>query len=349
MFNEKFVNELKHFGIFLVIYTLIFILFVKTISYTFPFFISFGIAFLIQPLVRFFRDKLKLKKGLPSFLASLIIYSLFFLIVYLFFSKAINELKLLLINISAIDIDKILKPIQDFISRVGVYFEDIDPSFVEENSENISNIVKGGFNILGKGLNGLVSIAMRVPMGITALFVIIISTYFFSRDMDKINEKVKSIFSEKAKIKMSNIKHEGIDMITKYVKSYCLIYFLTFLQTLIGFSIFRIKYGLVLSIVCAIADILPILGPGLIYIPLAIIYFIMKEYFVALGIIILYLIISVVRQVIEPKIVSVSLGIHPVLVLAIMFIGLKAYGFWGLIYLTMLVVSYKVLKASNVF
>jgi predicted PurR-regulated permease PerM len=138
-------------------------------------------------------------------------------------------------------------------------------------------------------------------------------------------------------------------MITKYVKSYCLIYFLTFLQTLIGFSIFRIKYGLVLSIVCAIADILPILGPGLIYIPLAIIYFIMKEYFVALGIIILYLIISVVRQVIEPKIVSVSLGIHPVLVLAIMFIGLKAYGFWGLIYLTMLVVSYKVLKASNVF
>jgi predicted PurR-regulated permease PerM len=75
----------------------------------------------------------------------------------------------------------------------------------------------------------------------------------------------------------------------------------------------------------------------------------MKEYFVALGIIILYLIISVVRQVIEPKIVSVSLGIHPVLVLAIMFIGLKAYGFWGLIYLTMLVVSYKVLKASNVF
>lgn len=96
---------------------------------------------------------------------------------------------------------------------------------MEENSENISNIVKGGFNILGKGLNGLVSIAMRVPMGITALFVIIISTYFFSRDMDKINEKVKSIFSEKAKIKMSNIKHEGIDMITKYVKSYCLIYF----------------------------------------------------------------------------------------------------------------------------
>jgi predicted PurR-regulated permease PerM len=72
------------------------------------------------------------------------------------------------------------------------------------------------------------------------------------------------------------------------------------------------------------------------------------NYFAAIGLIVLFVLISAVRQIVEPRIVSTSLGLHPVLVLAVIFIGLKAYGFIGMIYLTFLIVLYKVLKTAKV-
>jgi predicted PurR-regulated permease PerM len=72
------------------------------------------------------------------------------------------------------------------------------------------------------------------------------------------------------------------------------------------------------------------------------------SYFTAIGILVLFILISAVRQIVEPKIVSTSLGIHPVMTLLAIFIGLKAFGFAGMIYLTFLMVFYKVLKNSKI-
>jgi len=110
-----------------------------------------------------------------------------------------------------------------------------------------------------------------------------------------------------------------------------------------------VKYAVILSIIAAIFDILPILGIGGIYIPLALIYmFIQKDYFTSFGILIWYIVVTVVRQILEPKIVSSSLGIHPVAVLASIFIGLKVNGLSGMFFCIFLVVFYKVLKSVEV-
>ncbi len=113
--------------------------------------------------------------------------------------------------------------------------------------------------------------------------------------------------------------------------------------------VFKVKYAVILSIICAIADLLPILGIGTIYIPLAIIYFFfIKNYIAAFGIIISYVLVSIIRQIIEPKIVSSSLGIHPVAVLAALFIGLKANGLSGIVFCIFLVVFYNIFKKVDI-
>ena len=166
--------------------------------------------------------------------------------------------------------------------------------------------------------------------------------------MTSIKKVFISVFSQEGREKFESVWFQGIKMLSSYAKAYFFIYFLTFVQTLIGFTVLGVKYSVILSIICAIADVLPVLGIGIIYIPLSLVYLLTGNYFAGVGILILFVLISIVRQIVEPKIVSTSLGIHPVITLLAIFIGLKAYGLVGMIFLTFLVVFYKVLKNSKI-
>ena len=348
MFNSNFIKDLKNFGIFLVIYTALFVLLYSTSSFTFPFIIAFAIAFMIQPVTRFFRNKLKFRRNVPALLASIVVYLLIFALLALLFYSIISEAKQLLTNLSSADLDIVIKPFRNIINEIGVYFQNIDPAFIEKNSEQLSGLLDNSLDIVGKSLRTFLSIALSVPMWITVIFIVILSTYFFSRDMTSIKKSVLSIFSESGKKKFEEVWFHGIKMLTQYAKAYFFIYFLTFIQTLIGFSILGVKYAVILSIICAVADVIPVLGIGLIYLPLSLVYILSGNYFTGIGILILYALISVIRQIVEPKIVSTSLGIHPVTTLVAIFIGLKAFGFIGMVFLTFLIVFYKVFKSSKI-
>ena len=348
MFTNEFVKTLKKTILFIVIYTCLFALVYFTISYTFPFVVAFCIAFLIQPISKFFRVKLKFKRNAPALLASSIVYELISALLAFLFYSIISEAMQLVKNLSAANLDKIVIPIQNLLHDVSQYFQNIDPSFIEDNSSQLTQILKNSINIVGKSLNAFLSIALSIPMWITIVFVVILSTYFFTRDMSSIKKRFISVFSDSGRDKIEKIWSQGLKMLTKYVKAYFFIYFLTFVQTLAGFSILGVKYSVLLSIICAFADILPVLGIGLVYLPLSAIYIISGNYFAGFGILILFVLISIVRQIIEPKIVSTSLDIHPVTTLVAIFIGLKAFGIIGMIYLTFMIIFYKILKNTKI-
>jgi len=348
MLNEQFIRSLKSFGIFLLSYTALFALFYATSGYTFPFIIAFVIAFLMQPVTRFFRNNLKFRNNIPSLLASISVFIVIFAVLALLFYSIIYEIKQLLTRLPYVNIDVVLKPAREFLNEIGVYFEKIDPSFIEKNSSQLANFLKNGMNILGSSLNTFLSIVLSIPMWITVIFIVILSTYFFSRDMTVIKRKFISVFTDSGKQKIEKVWNQGLKMLTRYIKAYFFIYFLTFIQTLIGFTILGVKYSVLLSIICAIADILPVLGIAVIYLPLSVIYLMTGNYFTGIGIIALFVLISAIRQIVEPKIVSTSLGIHPVATLVAVFIGLKAFGFAGMLYFTFLMVFYKVLKNTRI-
>jgi len=148
--------------------------------------------------------------------------------------------------------------------------------------------------------------------------------------------------------KLSYIFQETKKMLGNYLLSYTLIIFITFVETIIVFSILRVKYAFLLSLICAIADILPILGIGAIYIPLALVYFFSGKVVTAIVIGVAWALVTVFRQILEPKIVSSSLGLHPVAVLAAIFIGLKASGVAGMFFCIFLVVFYNIMKKVDV-
>ena len=105
---------------------------------------------------------------------------------------------------------------------------------------------------------------------------------------------------------------------------------LTFVELSIGLSILGIDNSIIIALLTSILDILPVLGTGAVIIPWAIISLILGDIWVGIGLIIVYLIITVIRNIIEPKIVGTQLGLHPLVTLISMFMGVNIAGLFGL-------------------
>jgi predicted PurR-regulated permease PerM len=147
---------------------------------------------------------------------------------------------------------------------------------------------------------------------------------------------------------MRSASQHGINMSGKYICSYLLIYFITFVETLIVFFALGVPYPLVLSIITGIADVIPVLGPGTIYIPLAIIYLFTGNFFKAGTLLACWLLITAIRQIIEPRIISSSIDIHPLTILAAIYFALIAKNIWILLYFSVLLILYKIFTKIEV-
>ena len=119
-------------------------------------------------------------------------------------------------------------------------------------------------------------------------------------------------------------------MISVYIKSYSLLFLLTFVELGIGFLILRVDHAILLATLISIFDLMPILGTGGILLPWALISLLFGDWFRAIGMLVLYLIITGIRQTLEPQIVGKQIGLHPLATLAAMLLGLKLFGIVGM-------------------
>ena len=121
-----------------------------------------------------------------------------------------------------------------------------------------------------------------------------------------------------------------VGTIGKFLLSYALIITLTFVELLVGFLILGIEGAFVIAILVAILDILPVLGTGTVLIPWMIIVFSAGNARMGAGILVLYLVITIVRNIIEPKLVGRQMGLSPIIMLPSMLVGLQLFGIIGL-------------------
>jgi sporulation integral membrane protein YtvI len=346
MFDRIFIEKLKRLSIFIIIFTLLFILFFKTMFYTLPFILAFIIALCTRPLMKLLKTKLRMNSSIAALLSTIIVFSSLLVVLTTLIYKVANEAKQILATMP--NIENIKTIVSDYAINFKIFYEDIDPSIIQKVQEQLTSMLSSTFNITTKVLNSLISFAAGLPLFFLIILVVLFSTYFFTKDLPDLSKAILSMFSQKFRPKVKEILFESGRMLGGYVKAYSFIMSLTFIQILIGFLFLRVKYALLLSIFCWILDLVPVLGISIVFIPLVLIYALSQNYFVAIGLLILWLIVSLVRQILEPKIVSSSLDLHPLAVLAAIFIGITAYGFLGMLYILGILVFYKILKKVNI-
>ena len=147
-----------------------------------------------------------------------------------------------------------------------------------------------------------------------------------------------------------------IEKALKIVKGYLILMVINFAEISLGLLLFGVKNAVVIAIGIAMLDVLPILGTGTVLIPWSLISLINGNYGLALGLIVLYIITVIVRNLIEPKIIGGQVGLHPLITLVSIFIGLRLFGFFGMICLPLAIIiifslykggKFDFLKSSN--
>lgn len=187
-----------------------------------------------------------------------------------------------------------------------------------------------GDKLSGLLMNFIGKTVYFIPNALLSTAVVIIATYYFAVDRININNSILSLFPEKIRPALKKGREAVAETIGRYLRAYGTLFLITFSELLFAFVLLGIDYSFVLALVIAIVDILPVLGIGLILIPWAAITIFSANYGLGIGLLITYAVLTVIRQIIEPKIVGKFIGLSPIAALASMYIGLKLMGIAGL-------------------
>lgn len=345
--NKNFLTILKNNVIFLMLYSVFFILIYMTFPYTAPFFIGGIIAFIISPISKKLNRKFKIGKGVSTLILSFLAVAIVSIVATLLVMWGSRNLMDFLNSVmeNSTDINNLM---MELINKANVYIEQFQ-GVANFNIEDMVSKYSTQFIEISKNvLTSLVSLATSIPYIMIFIITLFISTYFIAKDIDKIESNFYNIFTPEAKNKVKNIKKEATSSLVGCIKAYTILMGVTFLVICSSFSMFKIPYAFVLGIVGALLDLVPFLGIIVIYLPFIIYNFIMGNYIIAISLSITFLGLSLIRQVLEPKLVSVNIGINPLATVAAIFIGIQINGIIGIVFCLGLVVMHDILKRVEI-
>ena len=304
-----------------------------------PFLIAWGIAFLIRPATEYLHKKTRVSRRLVSFI--LVLLAFFFLgsVISLLVGQLTSEIKSLVARLEdnptliSEGIEAIREKLNALRSRLHLF--DIQSDVAEADStidEYIVTMAERGANAFLTGASRVIGkIILGLPRVLIFTLVAIISAFYFSTDLKRVNEGVLSVLPPKWQEIGKKTKNTLFITGLKYLRAYLTIMLIVFILLLLSFFILKVKYTFIISLVCALVDFLPVLGVGSVLIPWSIISFATGNLRLGIGLLITYLIIMVTRQIIEPKIVGANFGIHPLLTLFSMYLGFSFFGVFGMI------------------
>ena len=180
------------------------------------------------------------------------------------------------------------------------------------------------------------------------LLIAVIATVFMELEFPEIKAFLKRQIPAEYQRAFRDGKNYVTGTMGKCILSYCLIFGMTFAELTVGLFLLGIKNAFAIAFIIAVLDILPVLGTGTVLIPWAVLAFASGRISTGVGVFGLYLVITVVRNLIEPKLVGKQMGLSPVIMLPCMLIGLKFFGIIGLFVVPLLVSFLKQLNDRGI-
>ena len=350
--NNKYSSFLIKAGYWVVIGGLI-VLFIKfLLSPLVPFIIALIVSAIVQPIASFLSKKLRIKKNVLSVFFALLIYLLLAAAVVGILIALISALISWAESMPAF-FSQTLAPwlaekgdgLLAFINR---YAPSVTPTVDELLPDALSTVGSSVINFSGKIVSWASSVGSRLPGILLATVICVISTAFMSGDYDHITGAVLDRLPDKSRKIVLRTREALKAVIGRYAKSYFLIFFITFCELLTGLSIVGIRQTFLISLIIAAFDILPIVGSGMVLLPWTIVTFIQGNLLRGIGLAVVYIVIVVARQIIEPKIVGRQVGLHPLLTLVCMWVGLKLAGGVGMFLFPITLLIIRELKADGI-
>ncbi|SHG57147.1 sporulation integral membrane protein YtvI [Thermosyntropha lipolytica DSM 11003] len=297
-----------------------------------PFIIAIILAVVIEPLVNIFEKRFCFKRSIAVIVSLLLVVGGSICIISLLIAKIVREISGMLPELAGYS-DHITSNVVNALSDIKLWYLrlNIPPELQNSIQQNLQNSLKGLEDLMGQSANFLIKILALLPELFIFLIIAMVATYFIIKDRALIRVFFFKFIPVQAQSPTRNVAAQLFSALTGFFKAYSILVSITALVTMIGLKILGVKYIITIGIIVGLLDILPVLGPGIFFIPWAIWLFITGNSRLAVGILILYTLISAVRQFLEPKIVGDNLGLHPLATLFSLYVGLKLGGVTGMV------------------
>jgi len=295
-----------------------------------PFIIALAISSFIEPPIRFLMKKTKLSRKVAALISLLTVAIVFGSLIVLLISRIYREAESLY-QILPGYIPEIYHNISSLINKASDIYFGLPKEVTISIDNMVSNITDSVPKVLKSLMSGILNTAVSIPQAIIFVIVTMLSTFFLSSDRDSIYNYIKSNFPEALINKIISIKNDMFMALFGYIRAQLILMSITFIELSIGFWIIGVRHFILLASIIAVIDALPILGTGGVLIPWAIYEFITTDFTTGIKLIILYGIVLVVRQLIEPKVLGQQIGLHPLITLMSMYLGLRIFSYPGLI------------------
>ncbi len=318
------------------------------IPYSVPLILAFITAVALEPLVRYIHTKLNVKRIYSvtiTFFLYLIVLSI---LSYISITVIVDQLIMFFRNIpffiGSFDISRIellMVRWEDFLERLPI-------ELVESIESAVISLKTVLIDIAKRLTEGLFTILSSIPEFLFQFLVYVIAVFLFSNDLPRIYQRLNQSLEKETKAKVTILLSQINRVLVGFLRAQIILSGVTFAIAYIGLILLDSSYPVVLSLLIVLVDLLPILGTGSFIVPWAVYCYIDGDGSTAIGLIILFLVITVVRRVIEPKIFSTNLGISALAALVSMYIGFQLLGFIGLLAGPGLILLYDALVKADI-
>lgn len=298
-----------------------------------PFLIAIVVATILEPTIQFFMKKMKLKRKAASIFALLLLTILIGIILTFTISKIMTESTSLLANLN-----QYFRQTYDWgmgiIADIQEGRIEISDEMVKLAQDSLGGVLNTVQEFLIHFFNGLVGIVTSVPTMVTYIFITILAIVFtcFDREyvIHQFKKHVPAVWIQKAK----RIVKETCSVGWNYIKAEAKLSFICFLLVLIGLTIMNffidVQYPIIMAILIGVVDLLPLFGAGAVMLPWAGYLFITGNMPLAIGILIVWGVWAILKNLLEPKMVSKQMGLNPIFTLFGMYTGFRIFGVLGL-------------------
>lgn len=313
----------------------LFVLIIATyvlVNWLIPLFFSCLIVLILQPLLAREIKLLKIKRSLLAKAIIIFNYGVFIV------------LAISLLVFCIIQIYNILEILPDYLQELYIMFS--NNSYIIDISKYLDFIYSGSMslieNVSGSFIHGLIMIIMKIPSIMFDLIFVIMTSLFMLLDYPRIDNLLIKRYPM-----VSLVVDTTKEVFSNLFKAYFIIMIVTFFELWVGFLIIQLEHSMVLACIIAIFDFLPLLGIDMIMIPWIVICAFTNKISLALGLLVIYLVIVITKNILEPKLIAKGLGISPLVSLIGMYLGMKVLGFVGLIIVPIiLVIVIQVIKVK---
>lgn len=308
--------------------------------YIAPFVVAMLLAAISEPLIRFLSSedhRIRIPRKLASLLCTILLITILTLIIILMSSRIVIEVKALATRLPA--------AVKELVAQSNAWLDDtfawLDTFefFGEESMLVLRNYLLQMGRVATESAGPLanmlarsvLSTAFSLPQVLLFIVLTLLGTYYMSSDRERIMRYFRKLLPFRTRGLLNTMKSGMIRAVFGQIRAQVFLTMMMFLELLIGFSVMRVHYALILAFVISLLDALPVVGSGLFLLPWAGYGFLTGDFFIGFGMLLLYGITLVMRQLIEPRVVGAQLGVYPLATMMSMYAGFVMFGFLGML------------------